>query len=254
MNYKNEISLKKEKKNKSHNLKLISHHNYSKDKISVFLRSQYYFIYNLLSKKKTQKKDYPENIKFKFNNNNDLPSIKIKKIIKIGKNGFYSFKKIDYKYDYNHNLTKYSKDINNNSYNIINHRKSLIKNNSVNLIHKNKNIFDKLPRTKTINNPLIITHINAVKINNNKIKLKRNFSSKSVQKEEFKSINNDIDDKKMFFYDNYNTIYKKSEGTQINNNISNNKDTNIFFSGIKPNKMKIDYCSPKSIIFKKKKN
>ena len=260
MNYKNEISLKKNTQNKSNNLKLRQRPNTAKEKLSLFLRSQDYFLYNLLNKKLAQEKRYPQNRKFNFDNNNQngLPSIKIKKIIKIGKNGFYSFKKIDYDYNSNNKLKKKIKikekeaDDNNSysNYNIIqNHKKSLIKNNSVKLLHKNNSIFYKLPQKIKINNPLVITHINKVKINNNKFKLKRNFSSKSVQKEESKEFHNDIIDKTNLQHNIFR--FKKSEGTQINND--NNKQDNIFFSEKKTNKMKISYCSPKSIIFHKKK-
>ena len=261
MNYKNEISLKKSTQNKSNNLKLKSRPYTAKEKLSLFLRNQDYFLYNLLNKKMAQEKQYPQNRKFNFdeNNQNGLPSIKIKKIIKIGKNGFYSFKKIDYNYNPNNKLKKKIRikeketDDNNSysNYNIIqNHKKSLIKNNSVKLLHKKNGIFDKIPQTIRINNPLVITHINKVKINSNKFKLKRNFSSKSVQKEESKAFHNDIIDKKNLQHNIF--IYKKSEGTQINEDHGANRD-NIFFSEKKTNKIKINYCSPKSIIFHKKK-
>ena len=203
-----------------------------------------------------KKPSHPEILKFN-QNNNELPLIKIKKIINVGKNGFYSFKKIDYNYNFkNKKITKEIEKINNNQI-IQNSKKTLLHRNSCNLYNINKQIFDKLDSVKIINNPLIITHINKVKINkkNNKItkninKYRRQFSSKSVQKEDTnKSIYDNINKKNI----HYNmTVYKKNEGTQIND-FNYNKNNNLFLSEKKRSSMKIDYCSPKSIIFQKNK-
>ena len=47
------------------------------------------------------------------------------------------------------------------------------------------------------------------------------------------------------------TIYKKNEGTQMNESYKT-KGNNIFFIEKKVNNNKIDYLSPKSIIFQRK--
>ena len=257
MNYKNVISPKKTMRNSksSYNLKLIPTNENSQEKISLFIRNQDYFLYNLLNRKRIQKYSYPQKkIKIASNNinnninGNDFPSIKIKKIIKIEKNGFYSFKKIDFNYFSQKKNILNDLDKNNNNNIIQNHKKALMRYNSCHLINQKRNLFDKYSHIKRISSPLIITHINKIKKDFNKInKYKRNFSSKSVQKEEIKDQNYDI-----FNDDNthYNiTIFKKNEGTQINYNPKENYD---FFRDKNKYKIKVDYCSPKSIIFHRK--
>lgn len=245
----------KDIKNSKYPNKLMYNNNNSQPKLALFLRSQDYFLFNLLNRKEgMQKGKYPKNVKINlFNNNHALPSIKIKRIINIGKNGFYSFKKVDC--DYNSKRRNRLNEFNKNNINYIiqNYKKSLTRYNSARIIRQNKNkkIFDKNPFKERISSPLIITHINTLKMENNKLnKYKRNFSNKSIQKEEIKIENNYIYNNKNV---HYMTIYKKNEGTQMNYHNNNYKDNNIFFSEKKKpqNKVKIDYCSPKSIIFHK---
>ena len=260
MNYKNAITPKKSispnksmrnSKSTSCNLKLIPINDNSQEKISLFIRNQDYFLFNLLNKKRIQKYSYPRNIKINANNNNnnynnDFPSMKIRKIIKVGKNGFYSFKKIDYNYSSHKKNILNDYDKNNNI--LKNHKKTLMRFNSCHFINQKKDLFGKYSQIKRISSPLIITHINKIKKEINKVnKYKRNFSSKSVQKGEIKGKKYDIINNDNIHY-NF-TIYKKNEGTQIN---CNNKENNIFFSERKKNTIKIDYCSPKSIIFHRK--
>ena len=258
MNYKNEKSLKKGmKKSNSQFLKLKTNSD-NQNKLSLFLRNQDFYLYNLLNKKGLQKNTQPEILYFN-QNNNDLPSIKIKKIINIGRNGFYSFKKIDY--NYNVQNKKYTKEIEKmNNYLIVQHnKKTLLRHNSCHMFNIKKNIFDKYYYEKRINSPLIITHINKVnkvKKTNNKInkniiinKNKRCYSSKSVQKEDIKRCLYDKINNRNICYNM--TVYKKNEATQINH-FYDYKDNDLFLSEKKINNMKIDYCSPKSIIFQKK--
>ena len=218
-------------KNSVNRLKLLPKPDNGQKKLSLFLRNQDYYLNRLLNKKGMRNNN--NIIKFK-ENNKDFPFIKIKKIIKVGTNGFFSFKKIDYNsISINRKSFKMFEKINNNH----NNKKTLIRYNSCRIFNKRKTSIDNLDNKISINNPLIITHIKKMKVINNNsnsfYKYKRNFSSKSVQKEEAKSINNN---------------YKVNKSTQMN---FKDKESNTFFSEKKINRMKIDYCSPKSIIFKR---
>lgn len=215
----------------------------SQDKLSLFFRSQDYYLYNLLNKKGRKKNAYPYPYPQKVNlsPNNDLPSLNVKKIIRVkGQNGTYAFKKIDYKYiNKNKEALKEPEKDNNDSYSIIyNKRKALIRNNSCHLFTKDKN---ENNNKDIINNLLIITHINKLKVkkrNNNSIRFKRNFSCKSIERKEAKKNNS-------FKHNNSSiTVYKKNMGTQMNEN-------NIFLGGGKNmNSQNCRYIRPNSIILK----
>ena len=237
-------------KNSVNRLKLVSKSDNIHNKLILFLRNQDYYLNRLLNK--NGMKSSSNNILIKNENNKAFPFIKIKKIVRVGRNGFYSFKKIDYNYSYkNKKSHRDFEKINNNQHN---NKKTLIRYNSCHLFNKNKTLYKNLENKKTINNPLIITHINNVKINskstNNFHKYKRNFSSKSVQKEEIKSSINNIKLRNFILLQKSKCmiICKKNEGNQMN---FNDKESNIFFSENKIKKIKIDYCSPKSIIFQR---
>ena len=213
----------------------------SQDKLSLFLRSQDYYLYNLLNKRGGKKNAYPYPQKVNLSPNNDLPSLNVKKIIRIkGKNGTYAFKKIDYKYiNKNKEALKEPEKDNNDSYSFIyNKRKVLIRNNSCHLFPKDKNENNNKER---INNLLVITHINKLKVqkkNSNSIKFKRIFSCKSIERKEPKKNNS-------FKHNNSTiTVYKKNMGTQMNEN-------NMFLGG--GNNINIQNCRyirPNSIILK----
>jgi len=213
----------------------------SQDKLSLFLRSQDYYIYNLLNKKGVKKNAYPCPQNINLSPSKDLPSLNVKKIIRVkGKNGTYAFKKIDFKYKYkNKEAQKEPEKDNSDSYSIIyNKRKALIRNNSCHLFTKDKNENTNKDR---INNLLVITHFNKLivkKRNNDTIKFKRNFSCKSIDKKETKKDNNAR-------YNNSTlTVYKKNMGTQMNEN-------NIFLGGGNNiNKQNSRYIHPNSIILK----
>ena len=234
--------------------KLITNFDEPKDKLPKFLRSKDYYIYNLLNKKGKQKSDIqPELIELnpKNHNINGFPSINIKKVIKIKeKNGTFRFKKIDYNFQNKKKNKELDKD-NTISY-IYNQKKALIKNNSCHLFSRNNKLYET---NHIIDNPLIITHINRLKINknNNKlIKFKKNFSYRHIDKSENrKLIENSVNKR-----NDYNiNIYKKNEGTQINiYNSIYNKRRNIFLNGRNNNinNKRKSYCSPGSIIFETK--
>lgn len=217
--------------------------------LSLFLRSQDYYLFNLLKKKGRQKSAGQHIINFNKNNNENLPSIKIKKVIKIkGNNGAYSFKKIDYNYENKENDKALEKQSNNSF--IPYKRKTLTRYNSCRLYNKDKKLLNKYTFMKEVYNPLVITHINKININKgNLIKFKRNYSCKIVQKKENKGINKYSVNKNKIDYNM--TIYKKNEGTQMNESYKT-KGNNIFFIEKKVNNNKIDYLSPKSIIFQRK--
>lgn len=213
----------------------------SQDKLSLFLRSQDYYLFNLLNKKGGKKNIYPYPKNIKLSSNRDLPSLNVKKIIRVkDKNGAYAFKKIDYKYkNKNKEALKEPEKDNNDSYSIIyNKRKALIRNNSCHLFTKGKNEYNN---KDIINNLLIITHINKLKVNkqnNNIIKKKRIFSCKNIERKEAKKTNNSKHNNSTI------TVYKKNMGTQMNEN-------NIFLgTGYSTNKHNRRYIRPNSIILK----
>lgn len=223
-------------------LKLIPNSTYNEDKLSLHITNKDYYLYDLISRKRKEKK---ENTKISQNDIINKTKRKINNIFKINRlDIFTSLNKT------NKNRDNSNKNVKRNlKYTFFTTAKIPVKYNHNDLIQKNKK--NKFVLPKKIKNPLIITSLNknisdfniTKNYERNKLKkFKRSFTSKNY----IKLYNNNLSLsslKKNLFKT------KISEGTQINIALINE---NKFIN--KPNSAmnRYKYCSPKSIIFQKK--
>ncbi len=202
-----------------------------KQNVSIFLRSQDYFLYNLLNRHGRQEQFRPF-IRLVSSNVNDLPKVHVNKIIrKKSKDGYYSFEKIELSPTTKKLKIKESdSDIFNpcinqstfSKYDIAYEKRKakLYRINSCRLI---KNCLSKDNNFK-VKNPLIITHLDTIH-KKEQIELKqispkeRIYSSKNrVSQRKIILINNKNINK--INNDNKNIVCNnntKNEGTQITN-------------------------------------
>ena len=227
-------------------LKLIPNSTYNEDKLSLQITNKDYYLYDLISRKRKEKK---ENTKISQNDIINKTKRKINNIFKINRlDIFTSLNKT------NKNRDNSNKNVKRNlKYTFFTTAKIPVKYNHNDLIQKNKK--NKFVLPKKIKNPLIITSLNknisdfniTKNYERNKLKkFKRSFTSKNNKENYIKLYNNNLSLsslKKNLFKT------KISEGTQINIALINE---NKFIN--KPNSAmnRYKYCSPKSIIFQKK--
>lgn len=204
-----------------------------KENVSIFLRSQDYFLFNLLKKNGRQKQFQPI-IKLISNNKNNLPKVLVNKIVRRkSKDGYYSFEKVEPNIKTKKLTIKEPEDLDSyytpafdstilSKYDVAyeKRKKKLYRASSCRLFRNQSN----LNFNKNFKNLLVIKHINKIqKIQPLELKnikpIKRIYSGKipPAQRNLVFINNNNIFYNNNFNISNINLGNTKNESTQINN-------------------------------------